>query len=99
MNNLTRKFLDAWPQNPHIAAKKLEHVPKRLSLFLKTVHYMGFQGDKGELELVGFLLKDARALELVDIKSYKMSLVSNFRFLQKLAEFPRRSDKCKLIFN
>ncbi|XVF18883.1 hypothetical protein REPUB_Repub11eG0061700 [Reevesia pubescens] len=77
---------------------KQEPVPKCVSPHLRKFYSEGFRGYDYELEMVEYLLKNARALELIEICSFEMSLESKFALLQKLSKFPRRSETCELVF-
>lgn len=95
---LTGKILGL-PQKTIVLTDKQARVPKHLSLFLRRLYYRSFEAHEHEIEMVGFILKNASSLELVDLQSFDMSSESKFCFLQKLEKFPRQSETCKFILN
>ena len=55
---------------------------------LRKVYNGGFQGHEHEAEMLKYILKNARALELIEICGDDIALRSKFLFLKKLSKFP-----------
>ncbi|MCL7022294.1 hypothetical protein MKW94_003548, partial [Papaver nudicaule] len=75
-------------------------IPQCLLLCLKSIEFRNFNGFPEEIELVKFLLKHARVLKLVTIRSEFSSDVelddfSNEGILEKLLKFPKASTHCR----
>lgn len=73
-------------------------VPSCLLLRLKTVKFLAFEGKKYELELVKYLLKNARVLHKLIIGT-DMGKEDELKVSKKLLKFSRRSRKCKIVFS
>ncbi|XP_058736894.1 F-box/FBD/LRR-repeat protein At5g53840-like [Vicia villosa] len=74
----------------------LEFVPQCLSLHLKTCHLFSFLGLQGEVLLARYILKNARVLETMNIKTIGKS---KSKIRRCLSSFPRASSMCKVIVN
>ncbi|KAK8368809.1 hypothetical protein V6Z11_A01G068800 [Gossypium hirsutum] len=72
--------------------------PESLPPQLREVYVRGFSGLHHELEMVEYLLKNSRALELIEISHYRLHRQSMSSVLLKLSKFPRRSHACKVAF-
>ncbi|KAH1120929.1 hypothetical protein J1N35_004089 [Gossypium stocksii] len=72
--------------------------PESLPPQLREVYVRGFSGLHHELEMVEYLLKNSRALELIEISHYRLHRQSKSSVLRKLSKFPRRSHACKVAF-
>jgi hypothetical protein len=73
-------------------------VPKCLSSQLTTFHFEGFGWAKDELEVVRYILKNARILKKLTITSSLPDSDVKLLLLKKLLRFPKCSSKCKIAF-
>ena len=74
-------------------------VPRCLNSHLQKFCFLGYRGMKCELEFAGFMLKNSRVLETMTIRCASSSnLEAKYRILERLSAYPRRSNKCELLF-
>jgi hypothetical protein len=73
-------------------------VPKCLSSQLTTFNFEGFRWAKSELEVVRYILKNARFLKKLTITSKFPDSEVKLRLLKELLVFPKCSSKCKIAF-
>ncbi|OMP04659.1 hypothetical protein COLO4_09419 [Corchorus olitorius] len=71
------------------ARVKRRDLPKRLSPYLKKFSMINYRGNKVEIKMAEYIVKNAPALELIEIRSC--------RRLDSL-KFPRLSNNCQLEF-
>ena len=75
-----------------------QSVPKCLSSQLTTFHFDGFGWANDELEVVRYILKNARFLKKLTITSKFPDSEVKLRLLKELLVFPKCSNKCKIAF-
>jgi hypothetical protein len=66
------------------------HVPKCPESQHQNVKLLGFRSLDHELELVNYILKNAKVLKKLEVYTgLLLDLEENFRILKKISEFPR----------
>ncbi|KAG4122914.1 hypothetical protein ERO13_D11G296776v2 [Gossypium hirsutum] len=80
--------------------KPPKYVPECLLSSLSMVYFKGFEDLTYQLSMVKYILKNARVLKMMDIRSNgDLPLDSKIDLLKKLLMFPRGSKACQLKFN
>ncbi|KAA8523894.1 hypothetical protein F0562_010317 [Nyssa sinensis] len=69
-----------------------------LFLHLTTVVISGFEGLTDELELVQYILENAKVLKTMTIKAWSLDIKAKFDVLKKISMFQRRSKTCQVGF-
>ena len=73
-----------------------EHVPTCVSSHLTTVSFKVFQGLTSEMEVIEYLLKNAKVLKTMQICTLDMSPDSKSFIINKLSEFQWASRTCQV---
>ncbi|XP_075665293.1 putative FBD-associated F-box protein At1g55030 [Castanea sativa] len=98
--NLENLILKVDIEGPHESCwTESVDVPKCLKSHLRTISLLQFKGLEHELNLITYMLKNAKVLERMDILSGSSSYKKNFGILYKLFELPRASSMCELKFS
>ena len=73
-----------------------KHVPKCFLSHLETVCFRNFAGLENQLQLIEYILTNARVLKTMTICSYGSFSDSDFLVHKKLSMIPRCSEICQL---
>lgn len=73
-------------------------MPSCLLSNVKNIEMCKFTGEKEELDLIEYCLKNGEVLETMRVVSGKMTLQKKLKLCQKLLSLERGSKTCKIEF-
>ncbi|KAL4626304.1 hypothetical protein ACB092_05G086600 [Castanea dentata] len=73
------------------------HVPKCLELRIRRISLLQFRSLEHEVELIKYILKNAKVLERMDILNGLSDLEESLHIFKIISELPRGSSACKLF--
>ena len=73
------------------------HVPKCLELRIRRISILQFRSLEHEVELIKYILKNAKVLEIMDILTGLSDLEESHRVSKIISELPKGSSACKLF--
>ena len=83
-------------EGPHeLSWTEPTHVPKCLELRIRRISILQFRSLEHEVELIKYILKNAKVLERMDILTGLSDLEESHQIFKIISELPRGSSACK----